>query len=274
MPSSPSASTRPISKTLQRYGRSVAGGLLFAVASLYTMEIWWQGLRVPPHVVLVTFVGMLVVLTAYAHYDGVSEDKSIFGNVLEAGESLALGFLVTLLVLKLAGQLPPGTSVSEVVTRMVTTGLSASVGVAIGKAQFGEGMSDRDDDKVGLKHDMTLSALGAILIGSGVASTEEIVLMVMRAPYWAPIVVAALSFLLVLGIVAYVGFRGSSRNSPFAGGPFGSACVVYSIALLVAAALLWSAGRFGGVAPDTMVDYTVYLGLPCALGASAGRLLL
>ncbi|MDQ3135846.1 MAG: TIGR02587 family membrane protein, partial [Acidobacteriota bacterium] len=34
---------RPIKKSLQEYARGVAGGLLFSLPLLYTMEVWWMG---------------------------------------------------------------------------------------------------------------------------------------------------------------------------------------------------------------------------------------
>ena len=276
------SSTRPVSETLKRYGRAVAGGLLFAVASIYTMEIWWLGFTTSTHVILVTFVVTLVVLTAYAHYAGFHNEKNLKANVAEALEAITLGFALTLLLLKLTGQLPPETSLTEIVGRVVTTGIFTSIGVAVGTTQLGQGSDEKEGDAKGeeqeekgsLGHEITFSILGAILVGSSVAPTEEIVMIAVQSPQWAVLATLVFTFVLSLGIVAYVGFKGSGDSTIFAGGSLGDACVTYSVALLVAAALLWSSGRFDGFGFGATLHCSVYLALPCALGSSAGRLLL
>lgn len=276
---------RPISETLKQYGRSIAGGLLFAVAAIYTMEIWWQGYTTPPHVVLTTFVGALVVLAAYAHYAGMRDEKTIVSDVMEALESLALGFLITALLLKLIGQLPSEISWFEAISRIVMVGVNASIGVAVGSTQLGKDPDEQKDGESGEKsegqekgsigHEVVLSFLGAILISSSVAPTEEILMIGVQAKAWEALVISILSFGIALGVVSYTNFKGSSSDgSVFAGGPFGDACVTYAVGLLASAALLWTAGRFGETGFSASLTMVVYLGLPGALGASAGRMLL
>jgi Putative integral membrane protein (DUF2391) len=40
---------RSITKSLQEYGRGVAGGLMFSLPLLYTMEVWWAGFNTHPY---------------------------------------------------------------------------------------------------------------------------------------------------------------------------------------------------------------------------------
>ena len=281
-------STRPISKTLREYGRALAGGLLFSTASLYTMEIWWQGYTLPTGMVLARFAGSLLLLYAYVRVAGITAGGSFRDDVAEAFEALALGFGMTLVMLKLAGQLPPGVSLTEAVQRIVMSGTVTAIGVAVGTTQLGqasdeeedqdEGEDERDDaDSPGnWRRELSLTVLGAFLIGTSVAPTEEILLIGVESPGWAPLVTAALSFLIGLGIVSFIAFRGSNDadESRFAGGPLGDAVVTYAVALVAAAAMLASTGQFGGLGLIAATDLVVYLGLPCTLGASAGRLLL
>ena len=44
----PSSDERPIAKSLQEYGRGIAGGMLFSLPLLYTMEVWWAGFSIHP----------------------------------------------------------------------------------------------------------------------------------------------------------------------------------------------------------------------------------
>src|SRR5690348_9303056 len=43
-----SGQARPVTKSLQEYGRGIAGGILFSLPLLYTMEVWWAGFSVHP----------------------------------------------------------------------------------------------------------------------------------------------------------------------------------------------------------------------------------
>ena len=38
---------RTIAESLNEYGRRIAGGLMFSLPLIYTMEIWWVGFRYP-----------------------------------------------------------------------------------------------------------------------------------------------------------------------------------------------------------------------------------
>ncbi len=278
--------TRPISKTLREYGRALAGGLLFSTASLYTMEIWWQGYTLPTGMVLARFAGSMVLLFAYVRFAGITDGGTLRDDVAEAFEALALGFGMTLVMLKLAGQLPPGVSLMEAVQRIVMSGTVTAIGVAVGTKQLGRAPEEGSDEGPdggseqsspgGWRRELALTVLGAFLLGTGVAPTEEILLIGVEAPGWAPLVTAVLSFLIGLGIVSYTAFRGSddADESRFAGGPLGDAVVTYAVALVASAAMLASTGQFGGLGLFAAADLTVYLGLPCTLGASAGRLLL
>ena len=274
--------TRPIPQTLRHYGRSLAGGLLFSVASLYTMELWWDGYTASPAAMLLTFLAALVLLTAYAYYAGLEAGETLGENVVEAFETLALGTLATLVVLKLAGQLPPGFALDDLVRRAFKPAVIASIGVAVGTTQLGP---DDDDEQAAdesseaksqrsVGHRLSLSALGAVLIGSSVASTEEILMIATEAPTWAVLGLSVLSMALVLGIVRYTDFRGASRETSFAGGAWGDAAATYGVALLVALAMLASGGHLGGLGAASALDLSVVLALPCSLGAAAGRLLL
>ena len=279
--SAASTSVRPVTETLKMCGRALAGGLLFAVASMYTMEIWWQGYTVSPVIVLVTFLVTLFVLTAFAHYAGMSDEKTLLSDVIEGTQSITLGFLATWIVLNLAGQLSFEMSAAEYVARIIMVGVSGAIGVAVGTTQLGsdpdEESGKEEKEKGNVGHELTLSALGAVLIGISVAATEEVLLIAVGASPWESLALALLSFVIALGVVSYTNFKGSAADDEdgvFAGGPLGDAFVTYAVALLVSAAMLWSAGRFGGMAIGPMIHLTVYLGLPCALGASAGRMLL
>ena len=270
--------SRPVSATLKEYARGTAGGLLFAIAPLYTMEIWWKGYIVPPGLMIVSAVLMFAVLVAYAYYAGLHEDKSLVNNILEAMETVALGTILAAIVLKLAGQLPPGIGFDEAFGRIVTESTSVSIGVAVGSSQLGEKADEDEDDqpKGTMWHELALSILGAMLIAVGIAPTQEVLVVAVMASPVEVLITAVLSFVLALGMINYSKFRGSARfkDSIFRGGPLGDAVVTYGLGLAVAAALLWIGGGFKDLGLYTIVGQTVFLGVATTLGAAAGRLLL
>lgn len=269
--------TRPYRETLEEYGRGIVGGLIFALAPLYTAEVWWQGFRAPPNVLLLAVGVTFVVLVAYAHYVGLHNDRDLLDNVYEAFEAIAIGFVVAWVFLKLVGQLPGHISDVEYISRLTIEGLTAAIGVSVGSAQLGEESSeDEGEARYGSVHETAYSVLGAILLVAGFAPTQEILIIALEARPWAVLGTAVLTFALALGVMSYFGFRGSPKRqrSAYAGGPLGDACVTYAIGLAVAAVLLWSVGRFDGVGLGAMVCMTVYLALPATIGGSVGRLIL
>lgn len=281
MSDSHESQTRSLSQTLKGYGRGVVGGLIFALAPLYTLEVWLQGFVATPRVLLLATVVTYGLLVAYAHYAGIHNTDSILEEALEALEIFFIGFVVGTIVLILLGQLPPSLSFEVMVNRVVLEGLVSAIGVAVGSTQLGQNPDDSgttDQEQRGLIHEFAYSALGGILIVAGFATTMEIVVIGLEAPTWAVLTVAVLSYLLALGVMSYFDFRGSERfqkdDCIYAGGPVGDAFVTYAIGLVASAALLWAVGRFesAGLAPSLFM--VVYLAFPATLGAAVGRLIL
>lgn len=278
------AQTRPVSKTLRGYARGVAGGLIFSIAPLYTMELWWQGYSTPPLRMLLTGIGMLFVLLAYAHYVGVHDSGSLKDEILEVFQVVALATAISLVVLKLTGQLPSTLSLYEAMTRVAGEGTCVAIGVAVGSTQLGEDGDDEEKQQRrrekrkqgGMLNEFAFAVLGAVLIAAGLAPTLEVTMVAAEAEPGAVLVVAVLSFVIALLMVSYSSFKGSSRlqQGIFVGGPLGDAVVTYAVGLLVAAAMLWVTGAFDAYGLTLAVYQTVFLGVATTLGASAGRLLL
>ena len=275
------APTRTLPQTLKGYGRGLVGGLLFALAPLYTSEVWWQGFIATPKVLAAATLVTFGLLVAYAHYAGIHNSSSFREEVMEALEIFFLGFVVGAFVLKLLGQLPSSLSFDVTVNRIVLEGLVTSVGVAVGSVQLGQNPDDESggggEKQRGMIHEFAYSGLGAILIVSGFATTMEIVVIGLEAPLWAVFTTAVLSFLLALGVMSYFDFRGAGRMDTgciYAGGPLGDAFVTYAIGIVVSAGLLWGVGRFQGVGLAPALCMVVYLALPATIGAAVGRLIL
>jgi putative integral membrane protein (TIGR02587 family) len=282
----PKGRNRPVSRSLQEYARGVAGGLLFSLPLLYTMEVWWAGFVTRPPRLLLYFAAGFLVLFAYNRYSGLREDASWLEVAFEAVEEMGLGLLVSVLMLWLLGQIQAGMPLSEVVGKVVVEGVTAAIGVSVGSAQLGgsgkgdndQGMTRADDSPDAVAGQVALAACGAVLFASNVAPTEEVVMIAAEASRWRVLGLALLSLGLCALILFYSDFRGSDRDCPE--NQRGWTTVVsrtflnYAVALAASAFILWFFGRFAGASLATCLTQTVVLGVAAALGASAGRLLL
>ena len=284
----PKGRNRPVSRSLQEYARGIAGGLLFSLPLLYTMEVWWAGFLAQPLRLLFYFVAGFLLLFAYNRYSGLREDASWLEVAFEAVEEMGLGLLISLLMLWLLGQLQAGMPLSEIVGKVVVEGVTAAIGVSVGSAQLGgngkgdedQGMKRVDDspEAMGIPGQVALAACGAVLFASNVAPTEEIVMIAVEASRWKVLGLALLSLGLGALILFYSDFHGAGRAHPEDERDWtqvvSRTVLNYAVALAASAFILWFFGRFAGVALATGLTQTVVLGVAAAVGASAGRMLL
>jgi putative integral membrane protein (TIGR02587 family) len=276
-------SKRPISRSLQEYARGVAGGLLFSLPLLYTMEVWWAGfLARPPHL-LAYFLAGFLLLFAYNRYGGLREDASWLEVGFEAIEEMGLGLLIAALVLWMIGQIDADTPFSELLGKVVVEGVIMAIGISVGAAQLGgRGKGGGEDqgikgerETLGLPGQLALATCGAVLLASNVAPTEEIVQIAVETSRWRLVGLALLSLAMSASILFYSDFRGSHRMGERAPALVLARTVTqYAVALAVSAFILWFFGRFSGVSAAIGAAQIVVLGVAASLGASVGRLLL
>ena len=297
-PDEPGRAVRP-SESLREYARGIAGGLLFSLPLLYTMEVWWAGFIASPLRLLGYLAAGVLLLFGYNRYGGLRPDASWWEVGFETVEEMGLGLLLSALLLWLLGQVRPGMAPGAMAGQVVVEGVTAAIGISVGSAQLGgsgagEGEKDENDEKDkkdkkdetddanreprGLPAHLALAACGAVLFASNVAPTEEIVKIALEASRWQLVGIVLLSLALVVLVLFHSDFRNSARMLPederslFA---MGSRTVVnYAVALGASAFILWFFGRFSGMSPAVCVAQTVVLGVASALGASAGKLLI
>ncbi len=275
--------SRAISRSLQEYGRGVAGGLLFSLPLLYTMEVWWAGFLARPPRLLAYFLAGFLLLFLYNRYVGLREDASWLEVGFEAVEEMGLGLLLSALVLWLIGQIDTAMPFSELLGKVVVESVTMAIGVSVGAAQLGvrrkgdghdQGMKG-EGEGVGLFGQLSLAACGAVLVASNVAPTEEIVTIAVQASGWRLLGLALLSLALIALILFYSDFRGSHRLGERIPATVLSRTVIdYAVALAVSAFALWFFDRFSGASAAICAAQVVVLGVAGSLGASAGKLLL
>jgi putative integral membrane protein (TIGR02587 family) len=281
---------RSIAKSLQEYGRGVAGGLLFSLPILYTMEMWWAGFITHPARLLVYILATFGLLLGYNRYAGLRRDAS-FGEVaIDSVEELGLGLVVSALTLWLLGRVSADRPIAENLGQIVIEAMMVAIGVSVGTAQLGAAADDAGEDDSGqdgaaeedAEHashfpgQAIIALCGAMLVGANVAPTEEIVMLAVESTPLQLIALVALSLGLCALILFYSDFTGARRfvSADNLARVLGGTAQTYMLALLASAAALWFFGRFDGNSFSVCLAETVVLGVASSIGASAGRLLM
>ena len=276
------ASRRPSwGDSLKEYGRGVVGGLLFSLPLLFTMEIWERGIVFTPARLVVGLAATYALLLLYNQYAGLRESAHPAEVWIDSVEELGIGLALSAALLALLGRLDGlGTGLGLV----VLGAMAVAVGVSVGTAQLGTSDDDQgdggqgqqgDDDAPTLASTLGLGLCGAVLLALNIAPTEEIVRLAAEMSRAELLGVAALA-LALCGVTLYFSdFHGSRPDRSRTPAELVRGTVTtYAVALLASGFLLWFVGRFDGAGLHTMASQTAVLGLPAALGASAGRLLL
>lgn len=282
MPHSQAARNIPTpADSLREYGRGLAGGLLFSLPLLYTMEVWWEGFIAHPARILGYLGCVFLLLLGYNRFAGIRRDASWIEVVIDSVEELGLGILTSAGMLFLVGRIGPGQSFDEVTGKILIEAGIVAIGFSVGTAQLGsddggdEGFTGDDDQAASFWNELTLATCGAVLFAANVGPTEEIVVISVETSPGRLLGLAVASILVALLILYYSDFAQAKPVQPHSYFQIAAGTVVtYGIALIVSAGILWFFGRFDGTSSDVCIRQTIVLGFPAVLGASAGRLLI
>lgn len=284
---------RPLSESVEEYGRGIAGGFLFSLPLLYTMEVWWHGFLATPLKLLAYLGFTFVLLLGYNRFAGMRADAGWLEVAIDSVEEMGIGVLLSALILYLVGQIDGGITRGELIGKIaIETGMVA-VGVSVGTAQLGGGNGkDEKDQGAGQKSgpqkdgegkkrhasaaDIFIGFCGAFLIAANVAPTEEILMIAAEASSGKLAALALVSIATAMIVLFFSNFRGSSRYSEVKSRwkLVGIGFTTYAIAAIASALMLWFFDRFDGVGLYFAVSEIVVLAFPAVIGASAGRLLL
>lgn len=288
---------RTVCQSLEEYGRGVAGGLLFSLPFLYTMEIWWAGFLIKPAYLLVYMAVTFLLLLGYNRFAGMRRDANFLEVCIDSVEEMGLGLLLAAVVLLLIDQIHPAMTPLEIMGKIVVESMTIAVGVSVGTAQLG---ANGADAKTGLETDgkdsadsvaeaapqhvpppsttgqLVLAFCGAILFASNVAPTDEIFEIGTTIPAFKLLGLAGLSLLVGAVVLFFSDFRGADRQV-HRDGSFAMLLALvtsYCAALFASALMLWFFQRFDDVPLLIAVAQVIVLAFPAMLGASAGRLLI
>lgn len=275
--------------SLREYGRGIAGGLLFSIPLLYTMELWEVGLSVPPARQILLIVVTFFLLLGYNRFAGLHDDTSWTEVVIDSVEELGIGVLTSAGVLFLLGLVTREQKLHENLGIIVVEAMVVAIGVSVGTAQLGGGAPEDDDEAKQSKapeHDsrepsdfageLVIALCGAVLFAANVAPTEEIQRIAAGTSPVRLLVMVLASLLLGGGILFYSNFLGTAHRGHQVDwlDALRGSVTTYAVALVASGLFLWYFGRLAGEGRSSAAAQLVVLGLPAVLGASAGKLLL
>ncbi|RYD20295.1 MAG: TIGR02587 family membrane protein [Verrucomicrobiaceae bacterium] len=274
---------RSTRESLREYGRGIAGGLMFSMPLLYTMEVWWAGFMLHPGRILIYVLVTFALLLLYNRFAGLRRDATFREVAIDSVEEMGIGLVLSAVVLGVAGRISLDMDKYEILGKVVMEGMTVAIGVTVGTAQLGapddgdEGL-EGDDDKQPDSYfpQLALALCGAVLFAANVAPTDEISVIAMENSPAKLLLFALLSILLASLILHFSDFRGSGRYVARDTKVLAVRGIVstYAVALVASAASLFFFGKLDGEPFSQCLAMTVVLGLPAVLGASAGRLLL
>ena len=271
-------SGRPAAESMREYGRGLAGGLLFSLPLLYTMEVWWAGFLAQPARLLVYLIAVFIVLLGYNNYAGIRHDSDWADVVVDSVEELGLGIVTAAGILFLLGQIGTDMNVPEIIGKIVVEAGIVAIGFSVGTAQLEDhhDVGRGSNEHPSLMSQATLAFCGAVLFAANVAPTEEIPVIAMEIGAARLLMIMLVSAAIGALILYFSNFKQSKKFSRAEGGgqALMGATMSYAVALIASAAALWFFGRFDGVGAGMAFAQIVVLSLPSAIGAAAGRLLL
>lgn len=268
-------------ESLREYGRGIAGGMMFSLPLLYTMEVWQAGFMLHPGRILIYAFTTFALLLLYNRFSGLRRDASFLEVLIDSVEEMGIGLVLSALILWLTDRLHADMDVLEVLGKIVMEGMTVAIGVSVGTAQLG-GSGD-DDCGVGEEENLSsyfpqlaLALCGAVLFAANVAPTDEISVIAVESSAAKLLLIALLSILIGSLILQFSGFHGANRYvaSDTVTQAARGIVTTYAVALAVSALSLWFFGKLDGEPFSQCLAQTIVLGLPAVLGASAGRLLL
>lgn len=272
-----------VAESLREYGRGLAGGLIFSLPLLYTMEVWWAGFIAHPLRLLMYLPVILLLLLGYNRYAGMRRDASWVEVAIDSVEELGLGIVTSAVTLFAIGRIGRHTTMEEALGQIVVEAGIVAIGFSVGTAQLGAGGEEDEGMGPGEKEgevrfggQLAITFCGAVLFAANVAPTEEILVIAVETTTPRLLMLATGSLLMTSLILYFSDFASASRYSPSESrwhAAFGTV-IAYGVALVVSAAILWFFGRLDGQGLGVIIAETIVLGFPASLGASAGRLLL
>lgn len=255
-------------------GRAIVGAIFFAIPLLMTMEMWELGFHMD-RLRLLVFLGVGVCLIfGLAYYAGFREARGLINNTIDTFSAIAMGFLVSVVLLAVFGVYSLNEPISAAVGKTALQAIPAALGAILARHQLTGAKSNEASEAPGSTYagELFLMGAGALFVAFNVAPTEEMILISFKMDLLQTLVLATLSITVLHLVVFSLGFAGQEAHDGQLRALAHFTVPGYAIALLVSLYVLWTFGRTDGLSPHEIASTVIVLGFPGALGAALARL--
>ncbi len=262
--------------------RAFAGAMIFTIAMLMTMEMWWLGFYMAPlRLALFTLVTVLL-LVRLAHDHGFDQNLTWRASIIDGFVGYSVGLVTAAIILPLLGIVEWSMGWDEIVGKVAIQAIPGAIGALLARSQLGEAGSQKDDEEQGSESqrygaELFTMVVGALFIAFNVAPTEEMELISFMMTPWHGVATVLLSLVIMHVFVYEVDFRGEEKRPEGMG--FWTlflrfTIVGYALVLLTSLYLLWTFGRLESTSISATLMMMIVVAFPGALGAAAARLIL
>lgn len=266
--------------------RATAGGLLFGVPLLYTMELWWSGQRATPAQSLAVLAVTLVISVALQRTAGFRRTIDIRWRdaAADAIEVVGLSLVVVAVVLVVLREITTDTPLGVSLGKIVHQALAFSVGAGVAHHYLRESRNGSDDDDDGRPHarrtidatvaDVGATAVGSVFIALNIAPTDEVPMLHAQIdPVWtiAVLVMSVATSYLIVFVAGFAGEEQRRNQDGILQHPLTETAACYLVALVCSGAMLALFERLEGSWSE-VTSMTVILAFPASVGGAAGRL--
>ncbi|MGF1567039.1 MAG: TIGR02587 family membrane protein [Nodosilinea sp.] len=274
--------------------RGAAGGFLFGIPLLYTVEVWAIGSATGSWWLLAVLAFTLLGVWLLTQVEGFRQTLSLhpLEAVMESIEAIGIGVMCAAVALVLLRRITLATPLSETLGKLVFEAVPFSLGVALARSTLqGNRVRDRRttaplsrrlssptlDSVRDALVDLDATLIGAVLIAFSIAPTEEVPLVAASLPSLWLLLIMAASLGLSYTIVFASGF--TDRTERLQRGlllsPLTETLVAYLLALMASVTMLvlFQQLNLSDPWPEWLSD-TLVLGLPASIGGAAGRILI
>ena len=277
---------------LQAVLRAAAGGFLFGIPLLYTVEVWAIGSATQPLWLLAVLGATLLVVWLLTQVEGFRQTLALrpLEAVLESIEATGIGLVCAALALVLLRRITLETPLSEMLGKLVFEGVPFSLGAALARSILSRGSRDRrtvsrprrlsSPTLASLRDtlvDLDATLIGAILIAFSIAPTEEVPLLASSLPSLWLLLILGASLGLSYTIVFASGFtdRSERLQRGLLLSPITETLAAYLVALIASVTMLVFFQQLSPADPwQEWLSDCLVLGLPASIGGAAGRILI
>ncbi|MGE3798759.1 MAG: TIGR02587 family membrane protein [Thermomicrobiales bacterium] len=261
--------------------RAFAGAFLFAMPLLYTLEMWQLGTTLSNWKLYVLLIAALVLNVIVNYYSGFREGRSTWrsamGQAIEVtAVGLVAGALMLLVIDRISIRDPLEATMGMIIIQAVPLSIGASVANSVFRATGADASpaEESEPEGSGFLNDVGATVVGSVLIGFGVAPTDEGRMLAGSLDYRHLAAIMVFSMLLSYGIVFASGFDRGQGPGPFQS-PLTETALSYLISLTVSGLILYLLDFIHtGVPIHMALAMIIVLGLPATIGGAAGRLVI